>query len=78
MKTIAFLIIFEVFALFGVWFYFETKKPEPPIWKTDVTHIECVNDSLSQKLREDSLRFERALKQSQTILNQIKNIENEE
>ena len=77
MKTIAFLIIFEVFALFGVWFYFETKKPEPPIWKTDVTHIECVNDSLSRKLKETSLKIDSSIKQSQTILNQIKNIENE-
>jgi len=76
MKTLLF-IAFEVFAFLGLLFYFEATKIEPPKWKTDITHIECVNDSLSQKLREDSLRFERALSQSKTILNQIKNIENE-
>lgn len=77
MKTIAFLIFFEVFVLLGVWIYHESTKLEPPTWKTDITHIECVNDSLSQKLTEDSLRFEKALQQSKNILKQSKKIQNE-
>jgi len=71
MKTVIVLIVFELLAFFAWIFYFQENKPEIPPYKPDVEHIERINDSISEKLVIDSVRFNKALTRSQKMLKEV-------
>jgi hypothetical protein len=74
MKTLIAFIIFEVFAFFAVIFYFERQVPKPKANTADVERIEHVNDSIAAKLINDSLRFDKALKQSKAMRKEVETL----
>jgi len=70
MKTILFLVFFEIFALLAL-FYYEANKPVVPPYEAEIDHIAQTNDSLATKLNSDVKRLDSLLEQSKAMRKEI-------